>query len=200
MPHIDFLWQVFRKDKGPIPPTMEIDDDLEPFLVSEPIGPFLDRLNFGVQPFAGGIGNRMRETGQNIFNVTFDRCADLSSVSGRCEWPTRTIASGSPGRRPLSSPLHSNVFLHGPSAPDSAFSAFTLPLGKSWNSRKTAALSKRIQALSPFWFFLRAGHSFWTLAFDLLIIPLLGPSFRLLGCSSQGMEEAPHMIGIVQTE
>lgn len=180
---------------------MKIDDDLDPFLVSEPIGPFLDRLNFGSQPFGGGIGNRMRETGQNIFNVTFERCADLSSVSGRCGWPTRTIASGSPGRRPLLSETRGLECL--PSWPKRArlgFFGIHIVVGKKPEFQEDRCVEQENSGVAPFLFFLRAGYSFWRLAFDLLIIPLLGPLFRLLVCSSQGMEDAPHMIEILQTE
>ena len=69
---IDSQVQVLKKDKDPVP-TMKGNSTLESFFVSKPVSSFLDRLNLGIQPFTGRIGNRLSQIGQNIINMTLDQ-------------------------------------------------------------------------------------------------------------------------------
>ena len=60
------------------PATMNIDRNLESFPVPKSVSPFLDGLDLGVQPFARGIGGRMRDVGQNTGEMSLDRMGNLS--------------------------------------------------------------------------------------------------------------------------
>ncbi len=53
------------------------------------VGPFLDRLDLGVQPFTDGIGDWMRDGRQNIGQVLLDQ------ISGLPLW-FQTAVSGPP--------------------------------------------------------------------------------------------------------
>lgn len=60
------------------PATVKIDRNIEAFLVPKPVGSFLNRLDFGVQPSARSIGDRMRDIDQDIGEMPLDQAGDLS--------------------------------------------------------------------------------------------------------------------------
>ncbi len=102
------------------PAAMKIDRNLEAFLVPKSVGPFLDRLDLGVQPFARGIGDRMRDIGQDIGEMPLDQVGDLShgfqSAMSSPPEPAFPEGLGFPDRR--ETPEGPEIFLHGPGPSD----------------------------------------------------------------------------------
>ena len=58
------------------PATVKVDRRFEAFLVSKAVNPFLDRLDFGVQPFTHIVGDRMRGVRQSIGQGALDQMCD----------------------------------------------------------------------------------------------------------------------------
>ena len=117
---------------------MKIDRDLEALLVPESVRRLLDRLDLGVQPFAGGIGDRMRDIGQDIGQMALDQMGNLphrlEAAMGGPPEPAFPEVPGRPERRRI--PEVPEIFLHGPSPSHlqvqgtKRFKSFPLGFGK----------------------------------------------------------------------
>lgn len=99
---------------------MKVYGCLKSLLVSEPVSPFLDGLDLGVQRFTHRIGDRMLDVRQNILQMATNQMSDLShGFEATVGGPSKpALPEGSGFLQGRSLPQGPKLLFHGPSSSD----------------------------------------------------------------------------------